>query len=122
MFALEVQFYALRKNWEGKQMARKKLILGAEIVQDLLNNFWSYILLVLVLASAFSVIYFSHLNRQTTIELEQLLTERDQLDVEYRNLVIEQNVLAETSEVEQKAMALLSMKRSSAKAEVYVEQ
>ena len=45
--------------------------------------------MVLVVASAFSVIYFTHLNRQATSELEVLLTQKDELDIEWRNLLLE---------------------------------
>ena len=101
-------------------MASSKFVLSHEIWRDVVSNFWSYLLLVLAMASAFSVIYFTHLNRQTTTELELLLTERDELDIEYRNLILEQNALAETSEIEAKAEKQLSMKRPDAQSEVYI--
>ena len=87
-----------------------------------MENFWTYFLLLLVLLSAFSVIYFTHINRQTTTELEQLMSQRDELDVEYRNLVLEQNALAETSVIESKAEKHLQMKRADAQPEIYLRK
>jgi len=74
----------------------------------------------MVVISAFSVIYFTHLNRQTTSNLEVLLTERDELDIEWRNLLLEQNSLAEHSTIESKAVKLLRMKRPNAKSEIII--
>lgn len=98
-----------------------KLVLSQEIWQDIRRFSWSYGLLVLVLVSAFSVIYFTHLNRQTTSELELLYTDRDELDIEWRNLRLEQNSLAEHSEIENQAEKLLLMKRPKPSAEVIIK-
>ena len=76
----------------------------------------------MVVVSAFSVIYFTHLNRQTTSGLEVLLTERDELDIEWRNLVLEQNSLAEHSTIETKARKLLQMKIPNINSEVIIKQ
>lgn len=95
-------------------------VLVLEIWQDIVEHFVSYILLLLVIASAFSVIYYTHVNRQTTSELEQLYTQRDELDIEWRNLLLEQNSLAEHSAIESRAKKLLNMKRPDADSEVLV--
>ena len=95
-------------------------MLTLDIWQDILQNFVSYTLLFLVVISAFSVIYYTHVNRQTTSELEQLFTQRDELDIEWRNLLLEQNSLAEHSAIESKATKLLKMKRPDAKSEIIV--
>jgi cell division protein FtsL len=70
--------------------------------------------------SAFSVIYYSHVNRQTTSELEVLLSKKDELNIEWRNLLLEQNSLAEHSTIESKAKKLLNMKRPEGDSEVIV--
>lgn len=95
-------------------------MLTLDIWQDILQHFVSYILLALVVISAFSVIYYTHVNRQTTSELEQLYTQRDELDIEWRNLLLEQNSLAEHSAIESKAKKLLNMKRLDSKSEIIV--
>ena len=95
-------------------------MLTLDIWQDILQHFVSYILLLLVVVSAFSVIYYTHMNRQKTSELEQLYTKRDDLDIEWRNLLLEQNSLAEHSAIESRAKKLLNMKRPDADSEVIV--
>jgi cell division protein FtsL len=101
-----------------KQVSSRILVL--DIWQDILQHFVSYMLLLLVVFSAFSVIYYTHINRQTTSELEQLYTQRDELDIEWRNLLLEQNSLAEHSAIESKAKKLLNMKRPDANSEIIV--
>ena len=101
-------------------MAAHKTSLAVDIWQDLQRHLLTYILLLLVVVSAFSVIYFTHLNRQSTSGLEVLLTERDELDIEWRNLLLEQNSLAEHSAIESKAKKLLKMKRPTVKSEVII--
>ena len=101
-------------------MAGKKVVLVKDIWQDVQHHVFTYGLLFFVVVSAFSVIYTTHLNRLTTSELEILLTERDELDIEWRNLLLEQNSLAEHSAIESKASKLLKMKRPSAASEVII--
>lgn len=101
-------------------MASKKVVLAFEIWEDLKRNILVLILLMLVVVSAFYVVYFTHLHRQTTSTLENLLVERDELDIEWRNLLLEQNSLAEHSAIESKAAKQLNMKRPDAKSEVII--
>ena len=95
-------------------------VLALDIWQDIVQHFVSYILLFLVVVSAFSVIYYTHMNRQTTSTLEQLYTQRDELDIEWRNLLLEQNSLAEHSAIESRAKKLLNMKRPDADSEIVI--
>jgi len=103
-------------------MANSKMSLALDIWYDIQRHIFIYLLLIMVVISAFSVIYFTHLNRQTTSGLEILLTERDELDIEWRNLVLEQNSLAEHSTIETKARKLLQMKRPNINSEVIIKQ
>jgi cell division protein FtsL len=103
-------------------MANSKISLSLDIWHDIQRYILTYLLLLMVVMSAFSVIYFTHLNRQTTSGLEILLTERDELDIEWRNLVLEQNSLAEHSTIESKAGKLLKMKRPNINSEVIIKQ
>jgi cell division protein FtsL len=100
--------------------AQRKSVLTLDIWHDILQHIVSYVLLALVVLSAFSVIYYTHVNRQTTSELELLFTQRDELDIEWRNLLLEQNSLAEHSAIESKAKKLLNMKRPDAKSEIII--
>jgi cell division protein FtsL len=102
-------------------MGTAKIPLTQAIWADIRHYIWNYILLAALLMSAFSVIFFTHMNRQTTSELEQLLSERDELDIEWRNLLLEQNSLAEHSEIESKAKKFLKMKRPDGKSEVVIK-
>ena len=102
-------------------MWRGSWVLTQEIWQDIKRFAGVYVLVVLVVCSAFSVIYFSHLNRQSTSHLERLLTERDELDIELRNLLLEQNSLSEHSEIEQVAKDALEMHRPKPKNEIIIK-
>ena len=104
----------------NQRAAQRKPLLTLDIWEDILQHFVSYILLALVVISAFSVIYYTHVNRQTTSELEQLFTQRDELDIEWRNLLLEQSSLAEHSAIESKAKKLLNMKRPDTKSEIII--
>ena len=101
-------------------MSAKKSALVVDIYHDIEQHLFTYVLLIAVISSAFAVIYFTHVNRQTTSELEVLLTERDELDIEWRNLLIEQNSLAEHSAIERKASKVLNMQRPDANSEVVI--
>ncbi|WP_371188119.1 cell division protein FtsL [Thalassotalea maritima] len=101
-------------------MALPKFILAQQIWQDIRRYSFTYVLAIAVLLSAFSVIYMSHLNRQATIQLERLYSERDELDVEWRNLRLEQHSLAEHSDIEIKAKQHLNMYRPKASEEIII--
>lgn len=96
-------------------------MLAADIWQDIAGHLLTYVMLFLVILSAFSVIYFTHLNRQTTSRIEVLLTERDALENEWRNLILEQNSLAEHSAIESQAQKQLNMTRPDANSEVIIK-
>ncbi len=102
-------------------MATKKVVLVLDIWQDIRRHLAIYGILLLVLLSAFSVIYFTHLNRQTTSKIEVLLTERDGLENEWRNLLLEQNSLAEHSAIESNAEKQLNMARPDASSEIIIK-
>jgi len=102
-------------------MATKNVVLVLDIWHDIRRHLVIYGVLLLVLISAFSVIYFTHLNRQTTSKIEVLLTERDALENEWRNLVLEQNSLAEHSAIESSAEKLLNMARPDTSSEIIIK-
>jgi cell division protein FtsL len=101
-------------------MAKPKISLTVEIWLDIKRHFFTYSLLVLLIVSAFAVIYFTHLHRQATSELEMLRSQRDELDIEWRNLLLEQSSLSEHSAIETKAKKLLNMKRPDAESEIII--
>ena len=79
------------------------------LLQDLRRYKYVIMLMLLVIATALSVIYIAHQNRQLTSERDQLLSNRDLLDREWRHLVVEQNALTEHSRVERIAQEQLGM-------------
>ncbi|MEY8199983.1 MAG: cell division protein FtsL [Colwellia sp.] len=99
-------------------MAARALVF--DVLQDIVRFSVTYIVFLFVVMSAFSVIYYSHVNRQTTSELEVLLSQKDELNIEWRNLLLEQSSLAEHSAIESKASNLLEMKRPNGNSEVIV--
>ena len=90
------------------------------LVGDLSRHKLRLTLLVLVVASAMAVILSTHHNRQQIIALEQLMQEKDDLDVEWRNLVLEQRALTEHNRIEMMVQKELKMYRPSVNEEVVV--
>jgi cell division protein FtsL len=77
------------------------------------------VLLTLVFAlvcvgSAVAVIYTKHESRKLFVELELATTERDELDIEWGQLQIEQSTWATHARIEQKATNELSLVRPEA--------
>ena len=73
-------------------------------------------LLVLVFAvvcvlSALAVVYTKHESRRLFVELEQLTHERDELNIEWGQLQIEQSTWATHARIEQVALDRLSLMR-----------
>lgn len=80
------------------------------LLQDLRG--WRMLIPLLVLgviASAIGVVYSKHLARGLTTQWEQSQAQRDKLDVEWRNLRLEQSAMAEHSRVEEIARERLRM-------------
>ncbi|OCG07537.1 cell division protein FtsL [Gilliamella sp. wkB178] len=80
------------------------------IIGDLLGRQkFSLLLLILIIISAGAVLITTQQVRKQLFEREQLLLEQDVLESEWRNLVIEENVLADPKRVEDKAKNQLGM-------------
>lgn len=67
------------------------------------------LLLVATLATAISVVHAKHRHRLAFVELTQLEAERDELNIEFGRLQLEQATWAETTRVEQIARGQLKM-------------
>jgi cell division protein FtsL len=61
--------------------------------------------------SALALVYTKHESRKLFIELEQLTTERDELNIEWGQLQIEQSTWATHARIEQVALQELSLIR-----------
>ena len=67
------------------------------------------VLVVLMMISAFGVIYAKHQSRKLFVELQTLHKARDDMDIEWGQLQLEQSTLATHSRVEGTAGAKLGM-------------
>ncbi|WP_162047091.1 cell division protein FtsL [Vibrio taketomensis] len=81
----------------------------------------SLILLVLIFASAMAVVFTTHQTRSAITEKDHALTERERLDDEWRNLLLEETALAEHSRVQSIAKQELDMKRPDSDKEVVID-
>lgn len=90
------------------------------ILADLKRLRGLLLLTVLLVVSSLVVVYLSHQSRELMAEREDLLRERDALDIEWRHLVIEESALAEHSRIEQLAQRNLQMQRPDDDQEVLV--
>ncbi|MEW9797212.1 cell division protein FtsL [Alteromonas sp. CYL-A6] len=90
------------------------------LVSDLTRNKLRVLLYLMVMGSAMAVTLSTHHNRQQIIALEDLMEEKDQLDVEWRNLVLEQRALTEHNRIETLVQKQLDMHRPQADEEVVV--
>ena len=91
------------------------------IITDLTRHKVRVLLFLIAIASAMSVILSTHHNRQQIIALEQLMREKDDLDVEWRNLVLEQRALTEHNRIEAMVQKELNMHRPTVEDEVVVK-
>lgn len=79
------------------------------------------ILLVLIFVSAMGVVFTTHHTRQAITEKDQALMERERLDNEWRNLLLEETALAEHSRVQAVAKQDLEMTRPDSDKEVIIQ-
>lgn len=92
------------------------------IIQDIASHKLVLLMLVLCMGSALAVVEFSHLNRQLTINQDKLFQQRDALEMEWRNLLVEQRALSEHSRVEELAQQQLQMVRPTGQQDIVVEE
>ena len=90
------------------------------IMSDLARHPLRVLLYLLVIASALLVILSSHLNRQVIIANERLMQHKDDLDIEWRHLLLEQGALTEHNRIESTVRRDLNMIRPDPKDEVVV--
>lgn len=78
------------------------------------------ILLIMIFVSAMAVVFTTHNTRQAITEKDQALVERERLDNERRNLLLEETALIEHSRVQAIAKKELEMKRPDSDKEVII--
>lgn len=79
-------------------------------------------LILCVITAAIMVNYVSHLNRNLFSDYQQQLQVRDQLDVEWGQLLLEQSTFAAHARIEQLAKKKLAMKVPDSDEIVMVQQ
>ena len=90
------------------------------MLSDMRRNSLLIILYLSVLASALAIVISTHENRQLIITQEELISERDSLDIEWRHLLIEQNSLTEHNRIEKHVREQLNMHRPEAQEVVMI--
>jgi cell division protein FtsL len=90
------------------------------ILADLARHPVRVLLFLAVIVSAGLVILSAHHNRQMSIAIERLMQEKDQLDVQWRHLVLEQSALTEHNRIETLVKEQLNMHRPTPSEEVVV--
>lgn len=99
----------------------KKPNLAKLIAYDLIKVGWlPLLLLVAIFVSAMAIVFNTHKTRTAITEKDITHVEREKLDSEWRNLILEENALAEHSRVQKMAQQELEMKRPNADQEVVV--
>lgn len=106
---------------EKKADKKRQPNLAKEIVNDLLRHKMVIFLLLVNVATAMFVVQFAHMNRLAVIEQDWLLQQRDELDIQWRHLILEQRTLAEHSRVESIVEKNLGLFRPNLDDEVVVK-
>ena len=75
-----------------------------------LRDFLFALLVAAVLSSAIAVVHARHLHRQAYIALSSLQQARDELNIEFGRLQLEQATWAESNRIDQVARTRLGMK------------
>ena len=89
----------------------RRLNLGLLILLDLKRHLFQIILGIAILGTALTTIVITDNTRSVTADLNKIQSRTDDLDVEWRHLVLEQNALAEHSRVSDIAKVKLVMMR-----------
>ncbi|MFQ6372792.1 cell division protein FtsL [Shewanella sp. YIC-542] len=100
--------------------AKQQPNLARIVMQDILHHKWLLLVAGLVLANAVAVVYTSHISRHQTSQLSKLQQDRDRLDIEWRNLLLEEQSLAEHSRITRIATKELDMARPLTNQEIIV--
>ncbi len=74
--------------------------LAKEIFNDLFRHKLVLVLILVNVTTALFIVQFAHMNRLAFIKQDKLLQQRDDLDLQWRHLLIEQRTLAEHSRIE----------------------
>lgn len=101
-------------------MSKSQLNLPRIVLLDLWHHKWVLLLGIAVMVNAVAVVYTSHVSRKYTTQWDQMLQERDRLDIEWRNLLLEEQSQSEHSRITRFATKELEMSRPLPKEEIVV--
>lgn len=92
-------------------MTEKKQYNLVNIIYDDLYLYgkWQLLLLLLVLISAMLVVLVTYQTRSMIIDREKLVLEKNNLDTEWRSLILEEKILSHHNRIERIAMDKLQM-------------
>ncbi|MDX2504070.1 MAG: cell division protein FtsL [Gammaproteobacteria bacterium] len=79
------------------------------------------ILLIITFVSAISVVYVKHYNRKLFVEVQQLERQRDDMEVEWGKLQLEQSTWATHGRIERIAQEKLQMIMPDARDVIYLK-
>ncbi|AZG71780.1 cell division protein FtsL [Shewanella livingstonensis] len=101
-------------------MSQSPLNLPRIVFLDMWHHKWVVLLSLLVVINGVAVVYTSHVTRKLITQWDQLLQEQDRLDIEWRNLLLEEQSQSEHSRVTRMATKELNMSRPLPKEEVII--
>ena len=101
-------------------MGQSQLKLTRIIILDLWHHKWVLLLASAVVINAITIVYTSHVSRKYISQWDQMWQERDRLDIEWRNLLLEEQSQSEHSRITRIASKQLNMSRPLPKEEVVV--
>jgi len=101
-------------------LSKSQLNLPRIVLLDLWHHKWVLLLAIAVMVNAITVVYTSHVSRKYTTQWDQMLQERDRLDIEWRNLLLEEQSQSEHSRITRIATKELEMSRPLPKEEIVV--
>lgn len=96
--------------------------LSKVIIKDLwLHAKFPIVVSVLIVITALSVLAVTNKTRLLRNQHEQLLIERDAMENEWRNLILEENVLGKHSRIEEIAVSRLKMQKVTPENETIIK-
>ena len=101
-------------------MSQSPLNLPRIVLLDMWQHKWVLLLILLIVINGVAVVYTSHVTRKLITQWDQLLQEQDRLDIEWRNLLLEEQSQSEHSRVTRMATKELNMSRPLPKEEVII--
>ncbi|MDT9587482.1 MAG: cell division protein FtsL [Candidatus Arsenophonus melophagi] len=90
-------------------MAKKYSLIRIIAYDILWNGITPLILFILIIVSAISIITVSHHTRLLTVKKDLMTEEKESLDIEWRNLILEESSLVNHSRIERFSMEKLHM-------------